>query len=60
VHALFESLADVHLVRPGKWGSYGYDPVIKLFARGVDGSPVAVPGGMRPRIPCARQPLPRS
>lgn len=29
---LLESLADVHLIEPGVFGSYRYDPLVKLYA----------------------------
>lgn len=31
--AVLESLADVHLIAAGVFGSYRYDPLVKLFAR---------------------------
>ena len=31
--ALLESLADVHLIQAGVFGSYLYDPLVKLFAK---------------------------
>lgn len=31
--AVLESLADVHLVQAGVFGSYLYDPLVKLFAQ---------------------------
>jgi hypothetical protein len=30
---MLEALADVHLIRAGMFGSYHYDPPVKLFAR---------------------------
>ncbi|WP_194916945.1 AfsR/SARP family transcriptional regulator [Catenulispora rubra] len=35
LHRLFESLADAHLLKPGAWGSYAYDPMVRQFARTV-------------------------
>lgn len=31
--ALLESLADVYLIEAGAYGDYGYDPLVKVFAR---------------------------
>lgn len=31
--ALLETLADLHLIEAGAYGTYGYDPLVRLFAR---------------------------
>jgi DNA-binding SARP family transcriptional activator len=33
VRDVFESLTDIHLLRPGKWDSYGFDPTVRTLAR---------------------------
>ena len=33
VHDVCESLADIHLLRPGVWGTYGFDPAVRELAR---------------------------
>ncbi|HEX4786979.1 MAG TPA: BTAD domain-containing putative transcriptional regulator [Actinospica sp.] len=33
VRDVFESLTDIHLLKPGKWGAYGFDPAVRSLAR---------------------------
>jgi hypothetical protein len=30
---VFESLTDIHLLKPGKWDAYGFDPAVRTLAR---------------------------